>query len=528
MGWSRVGRHGCGRASIAVVAAIWTVGCLDAVEPSGVVLIEALTDTVLSGVVAQSVSTPSRVLVTDVRGEPLAGVAVSFTTKQGSVEFPVVVTASDGLASPGVWTLGPAVGRQTMSARAGFDRVVFVASVHPGAPEELWVVGGAFQSGAPGTELPLPLTVQAIDYFGNPVPGFPVTFTVLTGGGLVASAPVTDSVGRASATWTLGPAAGLQEVRVETGTAVTTFSAVASCVLGSGPCGAELAVPCAAPDECGRIVFVSSRDVDAEIYSVRANGTDLVRLTGNPASDTSPAWSPDGDRIAFVSDRTGLAQVHVMDADGSNVVQLTDEARGASDPAWSADGKTVVYAASGNSDIWSVSADPDSLGVPPTPLFTRGGEDLAPAWSPDGTRLALVSDWNAFDFVQDVYLWTPGEDEADAVDLTGGAFDRVDYSNPSWSPDGETLAIAITNTTSFGTYQETFGTVLGLLDASGGVPRPLFAASSFTVSSWSPDGEHIAFTGMTPDGGTSIAWIRADGSEAGVILVDGHSPDWGP
>ena len=54
-----------------------------------------------------------------------------------------------------------------------------------------------------------------------------------------------------------------------------------------------------------RIVFASNRDGDWDIYSMDANGDNLLQLTDHPASDEDPACSPDGRRIAFRSERDG-------------------------------------------------------------------------------------------------------------------------------------------------------------------------------------------------------------------------------
>jgi len=54
------------------------------------------------------------------------------------------------------------------------------------------------------------------------------------------------------------------------------------------------------------------------------DGSGLTNLTNNPAGDGQPVWSPDGSKILFVSDRDGNDEIYVMKADGSDPTNLTD------------------------------------------------------------------------------------------------------------------------------------------------------------------------------------------------------------
>ena len=90
----------------------------------------------------------------------------------------------------------------------------------------------------------------------------------------------------------------------------------------------------------GRIVWQSLRDNNWNIYSMRADGTEVRRLTDHPLDDENPAWSPDGMLIAFDTRRSGHWQVFTMKRDGSQQKLLIDNAR---HPSWSADGRFIVF-----------------------------------------------------------------------------------------------------------------------------------------------------------------------------------------
>lgn len=132
------------------------------------------------------------------------------------------------------------------------------------------------------------------------------------------------------------------------------------------------------------IVFVSERDGNKEIYTMRLDGSNQTRLTNNGFSDESPIFAPDG-RIIFSSNQEGLTQYHlyVMDSDGNNRERLLGmEGR---HPTTSPSG-TLAF--SNNSDIYVWD------GVEVTQLTQDSGSNSYPSFSPDGTRLAFISDRN--------------------------------------------------------------------------------------------------------------------------------------
>jgi hypothetical protein len=88
------------------------------------------------------------------------------------------------------------------------------SNVEPVEPAVITAAGGNGQAGPVGGPLPDPLLVQVTDANGNEVPGVSVTWSVLTGGGVVSpTTVVSDATGFAAAAWTLGPDEGEQQVQ---------------------------------------------------------------------------------------------------------------------------------------------------------------------------------------------------------------------------------------------------------------------------------------------------------------------------
>ncbi len=71
-----------------------------------------------------------------------------------------------------------------------------------------------------------------------------------------------------------------------------------------------------------KIAFMSRREDNWDIYVINADGSNLQRLTSDPAQDGLPAWSPDGNALAFVSDQGGIWAIWVMTPSGKGQSQL--------------------------------------------------------------------------------------------------------------------------------------------------------------------------------------------------------------
>jgi Tol biopolymer transport system component len=147
-----------------------------------------------------------------------------------------------------------------------------------------------------------------------------------------------------------------------------------------------------------------------DIYVMDADGSDVSRLTDDPAGEFMARWSPDGGRIAFVREGDPASgtydAVYTMRPDGTDVRQVSS-ASGGSDfwPNWSPDGSQVVFAAIRNEDsgIWAVDAD----GSDQRMLLggTGAGYIDNPVWSPDGSLIAFVGNLSVDDYSPDDALY---------------------------------------------------------------------------------------------------------------------------
>jgi TolB protein len=181
------------------------------------------------------------------------------------------------------------------------------------------------------------------------------------------------------------------------------------------------------------ILFVSNRDGNDEIYSMKLDGSNILRLTTNNVPDGRAAWSANGQHIAYISGPAGARDIYVMNANGSGSRNLTNTPNADEDfPEWSPEGNRVIFSSNrdGNHEIYVTNLGGDNV----KRLTFRPEDDRWPTFSPDGRSISFQSNLGS-PALTDVFVMN-----ADGTGVTrlteANAFDQM----PAWSPDGMKIA----------------------------------------------------------------------------------------
>jgi TolB protein len=258
------------------------------------------------------------------------------------------------------------------------------------------------------------------------------------------------------------------------------------------------AYPMLSPDG-SRVLFESDRSGNWDIYTMKPDGTDLVRLTTDPASDVGPIWSPDGKRIVFASERDDPdSDIYVMNADGSGVRRLTRQPGDDSHPHWSPDGARLVFNSARTTpdlkaewtkqyhEIFTMAADGSDV----RQITRFRTVSTYPQFSPDGKKIAFRRRLDEPAFEWDLSA-SPRNSEVFVMNADGSNPLNVSKSPaydgwPAWSPDGATIVFSSNRAGPANIGQ------LYAVDPDGANLRKLTdGPGSFVQPSWSRDGKRI-------------------------------------
>jgi Tol biopolymer transport system component len=284
----------------------------------------------------------------------------------------------------------------------------------------------------------------------------------------------------------------------------------------------------------GTLVFQSDVAGRPKIFTVDVATGQVRQITqGTEWRDESPRWSPDGQSIAFTSNRahygatpeagTPDLDVHVMRADGSQVRRITTDPGNDHDPSWLPDGQSLVFSSdrASRGDLYRVRLS-DGHTTRLTTNFV--GRAIMPAVSPDGAKVAFAAQtlrvgafWNF-----QVHLLDLASGRTEPVPASGGA------CWPAWSPDGRVL---------YSVQLDSEPSAIQRRDLSNGAVQ--VAHASETLWSYyprvSPDGQWLALS-VSPEHHDGENWdlalVSTADSSRRIPLTTGPGndrlPDWRP
>ena len=231
-------------------------------------------------------------------------------------------------------------------------------------------------------------------------------------------------------------------------------------------------------------------------------------------------------QIAFGSTRDGNPEIYVMDADGNNQIRLTNHPETDLAPSWSPDGSRIAFSSNRNGGSYQIYVM-DSNGKNVRRL-TAGINDRNPAWSPDGQKIAFtgIGDEEIGREKRKAKIFVVHPDGTNPQKLAGH-IPSTDL-DPAWSPDSQRIA--------FASYREGISAEIYVMDADGANHQRLTHDDvTDKEPAWSPDGSELVFK-VEMDEDNIIAVMDTDGNNRKNLteeVLDGvweakTGPTWSP
>ncbi len=250
-----------------------------------------------------------------------------------------------------------------------------------------------------------------------------------------------------------------------------------------------------------RVLFIAGNGRNRDVYSSDIDGNGIRRLTSHSQIVVSPAVSPDGKYLAFTSYKEGKPCFYVTDLETNREVYV-DRGEGMKIGAAWIDSKTVAYSHTAGkfSTIYSVNMDSRE----PKVLYRKEGILTSPTFSPDGSKMAFVSD---------MY----GGPQVFLRDMATGDIKRLTYvgnynTSPAFSPKGDLIAFVT----------KTEGAIeICTMKPDGSEARVLTNGGINDSPRFSPCGRYILYSSQQGAGKTQVYMMLRNGDNKRPLKFTG-------
>lgn len=264
-----------------------------------------------------------------------------------------------------------------------------------------------------------------------------------------------------------------------------------------------------------RIAFIRRAGSGYDLIAVDYDGHNQQRIVSSNTMIYSPAWSPDGRKIAYaIRNASARVELHERDLTTNRVRVISSRPEISYTPAYSPDGKRLAFAVSVGGVVTEINDYDLEQGCCIRRISRGPRNDLNPTYSPDGRRIAFLSDR-----VGNPHIFFMPADGGQATMLTPYNTERVKFTAPSWSPNGNEVAFA-------GESRGGFQIMLGDVRRPG-VARQVTSSGDNEDPSWAPDGRHIVFSSTGREGSGLYVIDTVTGRKRQVIAGSRlRTPEW--